>query len=98
MLQKRQSSRGDGKDTLRSDCVRAHLNELPDRRVEKERRIVVAVASSRAVDEHEVALAELRTPAAPFELARESAKSRAPLLLGGRVNRVVVLGRRTWAR
>src|SRR6266404_4921576 len=96
MLQKRQSSRGDGNDALRPDCLCAHRHELPDRRVQQEGRIVVPVATSRTVDEHEVARAELRLPVTEFELLRERAKSCAPLLLHGRMDGVVVLGRSAW--
>src|SRR6266478_4763336 len=98
MLQKRQSSGGDGKDALRRDCLRPYLNELADRRVDEERRVVVAIAAARAVDEHEVAGAKLRSPATLFELIRECAQSRAALLLDGRVHRVVGLGRGTGTR
>ena len=57
---------------------RADADELADGRVDEERRVVVAVPAAGAVDEHDVVAAELRLPAAPLELARESARSRAP--------------------
>src|SRR5262249_3626791 len=63
-LQKRQSSCGVGKDPLLADRASAHANEVADRRVDEEGRVVVAVATPGPVDEHDVLRAELRVPAA----------------------------------
>src|SRR6185312_7037940 len=53
-LQKRQSSRCVGKDPLLADRACPHAHELADGRVDEERRVVVAVAAPRPVDEHDV--------------------------------------------
>ena len=64
MLQKRQSSRCDGTDALRRECLRANVHELADGRIDEERGVVVAVAAAGTVDENPVAATELRLPAA----------------------------------
>src|SRR4051812_41707033 len=86
--QNRQSSRCDGKDPLLRDCLRPDTDELAHRRIDEERRVVVPVAAARAVDQHDVSVAELRVPAAELQLARERAQARAALLLLARRNRV----------
>src|SRR3954452_3902641 len=67
-LQKRQSSRCDGKDAFLGDSVRADPHELADGRVDEEGRIVVAVAAAGPIDEHEILAAELRMPAPELQL------------------------------
>src|SRR3954447_6264343 len=86
-VQKRQSSRGSGKDPLRGDALRTHVHELADRRVDEPRRVVVAVAASRPVDEHDVL--GLARPAAEAQLVRERAQARAALLLHDGGDRVL---------
>src|SRR5262249_5610831 len=88
MSQKMQPSRRDGKDPLLRDRLGADADELAHRSVDEERRVVVAVAAARAVDEDDVVAAELRVPAAPLALARERAQPGAALLLRGRRHRV----------
>src|SRR5438094_2247090 len=78
-LQKRQSSRCSGKDPLLGDAIGSDAHELADRRVDEPRRVVVAVASARAVDEHHVL--DLRPPTLDAELVRERAQTGAALLL-----------------
>src|SRR5262245_314281 len=73
MSQNRQSSRCDGMDPLVGDGLRAHAHKVADRRVDEERRVVVAVAAARAVDEHDVLAADLRAPAAQLQLMRKHA-------------------------
>src|SRR5579862_1009866 len=71
MSQKRQSSRCDGNDSLLGDRLGTDADERPDRRIDEERRVVVAVAAARPVDEYDVVAAELRAPAPLLELVRE---------------------------
>src|SRR5881409_2350565 len=89
MLQKRQSSGGDGKYSLLGHGPRTDLHELADRCVHEERRVVVAIAATGPVDEHRVALAHLRPPAAQLELVRERPKPCASVLLHRGRDRVV---------
>src|SRR5947209_15021804 len=72
-LQKRQSSCGVGKDPLLGDGLCADMHQFADRRVDEPRRVVVAVAAPRTVDEHDVLL--LARPPAQAELVREDRKS-----------------------
>ena len=59
----------------------------PDRRVDEPRRVVVAVAAARTVDEHDVL--HLAAPAARAELVRQRAQRGAALLLHVRRHRIV---------
>src|SRR5580765_5553895 len=70
MSQNRQSSGGDGKDSLLRDGFGADADELSDGRLDEKRRVVVAVAAARTVDENDVGAAELRVPAPPLQLVR----------------------------
>src|SRR6266508_866669 len=60
-LQKRQSSGSE--DRLLRHGRAAHPHELADRCVDEPRRVVVAVATPRPVDEHDVLRADLPPPA-----------------------------------
>src|SRR5215207_4201633 len=91
-LQKRQSG-CDTDNPLFAHLDRADADELTDGRVDEPRRVVVAVAPSRAVDEDDVRRPYLLAPATPACLARCRAQSRASFLLHGRRNAVLV-GRR----
>src|SRR3954471_15978336 len=64
--QNRQSSRGGGKDPFLGHAGRADPDELSDRRVDEPGRVVVAVAATWAVDEHDVLF--LPAPAPQAEL------------------------------
>ena len=76
----------------------ANADECADRCIDEPRRIVVAVAATRAVDEHNVISADLRAPAREAGFVRRSAETRAAfLLLRGR-NRVSALGHRARPR
>ena len=70
----------------------------PTGRLDEERRVVVAVSTARAVDEHDVVRTELGLPAAVLELARERSQPRAALLLLLRRDRIVGSGLRARAR
>src|SRR6478752_5587501 len=59
-LQKRQSSGSD--DPLLGDRRSAHPDQLADVAADEPRRVVVAVAAARAVDEHDVAAPDLGAP------------------------------------
>ena len=67
-------------------------------RVDEPRRVVVAVAAPRAVDEHAVRRPEPCDPQRREQLVREGAQPRAPLLLHGRRDRVGRGGRRSRPR
>src|SRR5437868_6086204 len=88
MSQNKQVSRGNGKDPLLGDGLRTYADELPQRRVDEERRVVVAVAAARPVDQDDVFAAELAAPAPLLELARECAQARTAVLLRCRRDRV----------
>src|SRR3954452_10131490 len=75
MLQKRQSSRCFGTDSLLGDGRSANAHEPADRRVDEERRVVVAVATAGAVDEDDVLAAELRVPASKLLGVAEGAQA-----------------------
>src|SRR3954471_8478695 len=92
MLQNRQPSCCFGTDALLARGRRANTHERADRRFDQPRRIVVAVAASRAVDEHRVLGADLALPAREAQLVREGAQPCATLLLHRRRHRVVRLG------
>src|SRR6476659_9932785 len=62
MSQNRQPSCGDGKDPLPGQGLGTDPDELADRRIDQERRVVVAVPAAGAVDEHALLAAELRAP------------------------------------
>src|SRR5689334_9138406 len=74
--QNRQSS--GSADPLLGHLGAAHVHELADRRVDEPRRVVVAVAASRAVDEDDVLAAELPAPAGEARHLRRLAQGRAP--------------------
>ena len=79
-VQKRQSSRCGGKDSLLGDRGGPNADELADRRVDEPRRVVVAVAAAGPVDEHDVVLPSFALPA-PLRRARaraRAARRRAP--------------------
>src|SRR5580765_2033965 len=92
MLQKRQSSRCFGTDALLRRRRPAHPHERADRRVDQPRRIVVAIATARPVDEHRVLHADLAAPAGETQLVRQRAQPRAALLLHRQRDGVVGLG------
>src|SRR6266550_1610507 len=88
-LNKRQKRQSSGSENpLLGDRRRAHAHELPDASVDEPRRVVVAVAAARAIDQNDVFRAELRAPALEAGLVRESAQPAAPLLLDLWRNRV----------
>src|SRR5262245_58095276 len=87
MSQKRQPSSRFAKNTLLHHARATHRHELADRSVDQPRRVVVAVAAARPVDEHRVGRADLRVPAADAELVRERAQPRSPFLLDRRRDR-----------
>src|SRR3954453_12337718 len=87
MLQKRQSSRCFGKDSLLCDGRRAHADERADRGINKPGRVVVAVAAPGPVDEDDVL--DLAAPAVEAEIMRERAEPGPALLLELRRDRVV---------
>src|SRR4051812_45370134 len=92
MLQKRQSSRCDGKDALLGHGLCTNLDERADRSVDEEGGVVVPVAAAGPVDENGVERADLRVPPAQLELARQRPQPRAAVLLEGRGYRVVCRG------
>src|SRR5262245_63265459 len=67
--QKRQSSRCDSEDPLLTDGGGADADELADSGVDEERRVIVAVAATRTVDEHHVLGPDLGVPATSLQLA-----------------------------
>src|SRR2546423_1781206 len=81
MLQKRQSSRRFGKDSLLRHACTAHLDEAADGCIDEPRRVVVSIAAARTVDEHGVDCADLLLPAPEAELVRERTQPAAALLL-----------------
>src|SRR5579862_3588662 len=90
-VQKRQSGSG-GTNAFLRDRDAPNADECADRCVDEPRRIVVAVAATRAVDEHDVAGADLRPPAREAGFVRRSAETCAAfLLLCGR-DRVSAVG------
>src|SRR5271154_2512206 len=91
--QNRQSSGGDGNDALLGETNGLDTDELADRCIDQERRVVVAVAPARAVDQHEILRAELRLPTSPLELMPERTEARAAFALLGRCDGVVCAGR-----
>src|SRR6266545_5050961 len=78
-LQKRQSLRAT--DALLCHFGRTDSDKLTDRAIDEPRRVVVAVAAARPVDEDCVLGADLRFPALPARLSRDGAEPRSPLLL-----------------
>src|SRR3954468_21885538 len=90
-VQKRQSSRGPGKDPLLLHALRAHVDELADGRVDEPGRVVVAVAPPGTIDEDDVLV--LALPAAHAELVRERAQTPAAALLHVRRDGIVRRGR-----
>src|SRR5215470_12836303 len=77
-LQKKQFSASD--DPLLRDGRSADADELADLPAHEPRRVVVAVAAARPVDENEVVTLELRAPVALTGAARLLAQDPAPLL------------------
>src|SRR3954452_14959837 len=92
MLQNRQPSCCFGTNALLARGRRANTYERTDGRLDQPRRIVVAVAASRAVDEHCVLGADLALPVRQAQLVREGAQPCATLLLHRRGHGVVGLG------
>src|SRR5436190_10571064 len=74
ILQKMQSLSG-SEDSFLRDGGPANADQLPDRRLDEPRRVVVAVATSGTVDEHQVVAADLLAPAAPACVVGESAQA-----------------------
>src|SRR6476619_1717305 len=72
----------------------ADSDELANRSVDEPRRVVVAVAAARAVDEDDVLGTDLLAPAPHARVVRERAQPRAPLLLHLLRHRVRRGGRR----
>src|SRR3954451_11945033 len=93
MLSNRQSSRCFGTDSLLRRGGGADANERPDGRVDEPRRVVVAVAAARRVDEARVLGAELAAPARNAQLVGERPQARAALPLHRGRYAVVVGGR-----
>ena len=89
----RRGSRQAARTPSSVDGGAAHADELADRRVDEPRRVVVAVAAARAVDEHDVlARRPSRASGARHALVRE-ARSRAlrsRFTAGGTVSRAAV--------
>src|SRR6266511_441583 len=83
--QKRQSD--DTDDSLLGDGGRAGTHELPYRAVNEPRRVVVAVAAPRTVEEDDVLRPQLGPPPLGARHAGEGAQARAALPLGRRGHR-----------
>src|SRR5579862_2463574 len=98
IAQNRHSSGRNGKDALLGDGLRTHADERADRRVDEERRVVVAVPAARTIDEDVLGRPELRVPAPLLELAGERPQARSALLLLVRRNAVVVRRPRSRSR
>src|SRR4029077_6726404 len=94
ILQKMQSG-SRSKDPLLRHRRTADSDEFPNRRVDEPRRVVVAVAAARAVDEDDVLGTDLLAPAAHARVVRERAQPGAPLLLHPLRHRVRRSGRRS---
>ena len=96
--QNRQSD--DTDDALLRDLRRSSPDELPDRRraLDEPRRVVVAVAPARAIDEHRILRPELRPPTALARSLRCRAEPGAAVLLDRRRNRIVGRGLRPGPR
>jgi hypothetical protein len=75
-VQKRQFSRGDGKDPLLRDTDGPRMQKLSDLAGDEPRRVVVAVATTWPIDENAIRAPELRRPATARG-SSESARSRA---------------------
>src|SRR5919204_5970841 len=82
-LQKRQSSGSE--NPLLDDGRAAHAHEIAHRRIDEPRRVVVAVAASGSIDEHDVVASDLLLPPRPASRGRDSTEPRAAraLDLGG---------------
>ena len=66
------------KDPLLGHRVRADAHERPDRRVDEERRVVVAVAAAGPVDEHDVRACRSSPASGAVRARARGARSRAP--------------------
>src|SRR6185436_9163747 len=90
-VQKRQSG-CEANDSLLRDVVGPYADELTLRRLDEPRRVVVAVASARPVDEDGFFAAQLPGPPPPAGFGGESTEPHAPLLLHSVRNAIVVCG------
>src|SRR4029079_770372 len=77
----RQVSGGDGKDPLLRDTDGSRMQKLSDLAVDEPRRVVVAVATARPIDEDAIGAPDLRHPAAARKLVGERAQAGAAFSL-----------------